>query len=170
MDLEDLLGHTIGSIVSLFAFLLSAAWIGTLICGVAWLAGTGEPFQGTLHGRTVSLWLTPQMLVNSLLFINLAVLSLIAAYVMVSGNSGHRLWAIIVAVESVFAMAGADLSRLDPVSNAALWTIWFFVMAAVLAAAWFLHRRMLRRLMRHTEDVRVENHIRTVERAMAAWF
>lgn len=153
-DFEDILAGSVGRILLLVLFLLSATWVGGVVGGIAWSAGRrgldlGELAEGIAWG--------PLLLVNLWLIPNAAFLAIMLTYLLINDEFSHTAWGIIVGFESLFVMLGWGLSFHSTKDTIIAWSCWVVLLVMVETGIW-LHRQMrTNRWAREMAELSAEN-------------
>ena len=165
LDFEDILSGTLGRIVLLALFLISATWVGGMVGGIAWSIGRNgleprELVEAVLFGplRLLNLWLVP----------NVAFLAIMLTYLLFNDEFNHTAWGIIVGFESLFVMLGWGTRFHETKGTVIAWSCWLALLVMVETGIW-LHRQMRRnRWAREFAELSAENAMRRAEREARA--
>lgn len=165
IDFEDILSGAVGRILVLFVFLVSAVWVGSMIGGLAWLAGSHS------FGEIPTIWelfMSPLLLINLWLVPNVGFLAIMVTYLLVSDEFGHVAWGVIVGFESLFVMLGWGLNFHDMKDTTLAWSCWLVLLVMVETGIWLDRQMRTNRWAREMAELSAENALRRAQRAAAA--
>lgn len=168
LDIEDVLASTVGRVFLLVFFMLSAAWVGSLIAGLAWFIGNWDLSVSYLLSEFPKPWVCPALLLSEWSFPSIAVLGAGIAILFVTDHIGYAAWGIFVGLESVFAMLGTSYAH-KPVGNLVLIFIaWLVVLTMVETGIWLTRQIRMNRWAHQMAALSAENSIRRAEREALA--
>lgn len=168
IDIEDVLGGTLGRICRLFLYLLSAIWTGSMIGAIAWAVGSGHFLHGFSALDLTEILSTPVLLLSVWIVPNVAFLAVAVTYLMVSDNQGYAPWGIIMGMESLFVVLGQQGSFHSSLLWMAAWTLWLVLLAMAETGIWLLKQAKTNRWAREMAALNAENALRRAEREAAA--
>lgn len=164
IDLEDILAGTFGRIVAAFFFAISAAWVGSVIGGVAVMVGEYCHAPLLLMRELLGVWASPRFLVNIYLIPNLVLLAVAAGVLFATDRLGLVGWGILVAMESLFVMFGLDHHYLSGGEIAAAWSVWLVLLIMAETGIWLIRGMLRNRWARGLAALNAENAMRRAER------
>lgn len=166
-DVEDVLAGAFGRIILLFLFILSATWVGSVIGGLAWFAGTWDLSLGELLSVPSVLWEGPALLINLWIIPNAGLLAVAIVILLVSESYGFAAWGMIVGFESLFVMLGQGFDWLPRVSLVA-WSAWLVLLVMVETGVWLLRQMRRNRWVYQLAALSAENAMRRAAREALA--
>ena len=166
-DFEDVLAGTFGRIILLFLFILSATWVGSVIGGLAWFAGTWDLSPGELLSVPALLWEGPTLLINLWIIPNTGLLAVAIVILLVSESYGFAAWGMIVGFESLFVMLGGGFDGSPRVSLVA-WSAWLVLLVMVETGIWLVRQMRVNRWAYQMAALSAENAMRRAEREAMA--
>lgn len=164
LDFEDLLGSSLGKVVSLFLFFISVIWVGSAVGGVATLV---PDWKDGYFGRTDDLWTSPMLLLNEWLLLNVAILAATLAILMLTDAMGYGAWGFLAGMESLFVVAGwthAPWSRLSTGDLVLGWSAWVVLLLMMETGVWLVRQMRTTHWARQLALLKAENAMRHAER------
>ncbi|MES2439006.1 MAG: hypothetical protein V4584_08060 [Verrucomicrobiota bacterium] len=161
LDFEDILSGAFGRIIALFLFIVSAVWVGSLVGGIAWMVGRSGFSQ---LPSIFDLFMSPLLLINLWIIPNVALLAIMTSYLLVSDESGHAAWGVIVGFESLFVMLGWCLNFSGVKDTALAWSCWLVLLVMLETGIWLDRQMRTNRWAREMAQLRAENAMRIAQR------
>lgn len=136
IDIEDLLAGIVGKVVLIALFFLSAIWLGSLVGGVAILAGKGASVRDFFEVLIFS----PILEINLWIIPNVALLAGMLVWILVNDSLDHAPWGIVMGAESLFVMLGWGLDFSEPIHAAISWASWLMLLVMAETGVWFIQQ------------------------------
>lgn len=168
LDIEDIMAGMLGRIFLLVLFMLSAAWVGSMIGGLAWFIGNWDLSARYFVSEFPRPWSCPELLLSDWSIPNLALLGAGIAILFVTEHIGFAAWGIAVGIESVFTMLGTSY-RHTPVSNLILVSVaWLVLLVMVETGIWLIRHMRMNRWAHQMAALSAENAVRRAAREALA--
>jgi hypothetical protein len=167
-DFEDVLAGAFGRIILLVFFMLSAAWLGSIIGGLAWFIGNWDLSAGYLVSEFPTPWECPELLLSDWMIPNIALLGAGIAILFVTDHLGYAAWGIFVGLESAFAMLGTGYRYISAGELVLVSLAWLVLLAMVETGIWLIRQMRTNRWVYHLAALSAENAMRRAEREAPA--
>ena len=167
-DIEDVLAGVFGRIFLLVLFMLSAAWIGSIIGGLAWFVGNWDLSVSYLATEFPRPWACPVLLINHWFIPNVALLGAGIAILFVTDHLGYATWGIFVGLEAMFAMLGRSYSYKSVGELVLISLAWLVLLAMVETGIWLTRQMFMNRWAHRLAALSAENSMRRAERETQA--
>lgn len=158
LDVEDVLASAVGSMLGRLVLFGVAVWIGCAVGGAAMTAGRMTERESLELGEPDWLWECPLLLVSSWLILNVPFLLICLLRFVRNEGDGFLLWGVVVAGESLAAMAGWTGEVLDGwMPRTVAWVVWALILAMAGSGIWLLRQHSINCWARDLAMLRAAN-------------
>ena len=163
IDIEDILASTFGRILSQCLLFASAVWIGSMVGGLALVAGISAISWHDGLTNLSGVWASPVLLGSQWLVLNSVILLGGLGYFVVSENAGFAAWGVVAGLESLFVLLGWSMDLKSPVSIAVCWIAWLVLLVMMETGVRLIWQMLRNRWARELAMLEMENARRRAE-------
>lgn len=168
LDIEDIMAGMLGRIFLLILFMLSAAWVGSMIGGLAWFIGNWDLSARYLVSEFPRPWSCPELLISDWFIPNVALLGAGIAILFLTDHLGFAAWGIFVGIESVFALLRFSYHFKSVGQLIIISVAWLVLLVMVETGIWLIRHMRMNRFARQMAALSAENAMRRAEREALA--
>ena len=166
IDFADVFASGVGWVLKQVFLFAVAMWFGCLLAGSSGVAARMALKNGPDFGDF--LWVAlacPLLLLTAWIVPNMIFMSVMAYRIIVnSDSSGFLSWGMLIAGESLFAMAGVNhFLPKEWVPITVAWVTWLHLVVMACTGLWILYHWNLNRFARQLVALKVENSARREE-------
>lgn len=163
IDIEDILAGTFGRILRQCLLFASAVWVGSMVGGLALVAGICVISWDDGMMQLPLVWASPVLLGSQWLVLNAVVLLGGLGYFLISEDAGFAGWGILAGLQSLFVVLGWSMDLEISRSIVVCWISWLVLLVMMEAGVLLIWQMLRNRWARQLALLEIENAHRRAE-------